>query len=363
MKNPVLMPKLFGAILSAIALISPVALTSCGSGAGGDGGAEAAIAPESLDGLDFDFFGAFELQFSRFAGTRGNESGGFDYTRRGSFFLGIPGGGTGAVGQTIELPSALENRNYQYVRTGVDTATITLTFDNPQADPVSPATAGDPTRNGTGYMFWGPNLENSGLTLQIDLLFSNNNGRLGDRVARIRSAYYFFSQWDAGSTSAISSTQTIEFDTPGVVVARLNGQSVPTGYDPYDTDIGPGIPNRGVWTTLSQRAINFNLIGSVDVARFVRDPSVVAPALPGGTPEESGRAALDLIGGPNNVSATYAYRRTGGNNADIALRYNAGSGVVTEIYTINFTNLTSGTFGIGATTGGTFEETVYQVIP
>jgi hypothetical protein len=353
----------FGQAGRSFLLVSAAAicLTSCGGG-GGDDGEENVVAPQSLEGVTMRLFNSFDLDFVRGAGTRDNESGAFVFTRRAqNFRLAIPAG-TSNLGFTVELPVALTTSRYTYLRTGVDTGRVTLTFGNAQVYPWPLATAASPTPvGGQADMFWGGRL-GLATNLILDVLFVDNNGFLTVNTTRVRSAYIYQSSFE-GMGPATSTASPIEFDTIDAQISLFTAR-LPTGYDPYDS-IDSNTPTRIVWPALTTRTVDFD--GS-DLARRVafRFVTGAGPSIPGvERPEESGTLLVDDANGALGAQGTFSYARTGGNLAKLVINYSTPVVPPTVppttvpssvVYTMTFVGLDGGTFVDSNGATGTFSQ-------
>lgn len=330
-------------------------LLGCGGGSGDSEGP--VIAPESLDQVKIDFFGAFTMDCLRLSGTAGNEQGGCNYTRiRSPFRFGISGGvgDSSNLGTDIAIPVVLTNVGYEYVRTGSDTGRVTFTFFNNQVYPYPEATEATPEVGGSlgekGEMFWGGR---SGLAtkLEVDILFTEQNGFIGNTTTRIRSYYSYSSTWTAPGP-AVERLRTNDFDTTRPTYRTLAGRPLPAGYNPYES-ITETTPASAVWSSFKERTVYFT--GNDGVTRTVAHQSVggTGPKIPGlvGSPEESGVILVDERSGGDvvtSVEGTYSYQRTGGDKAKMAIQYTrtvAGiTSTVNLLYDMDFETLDSGLY-------------------
>jgi hypothetical protein len=330
-----------------LAAITSLSLLGCG---GGGGDREVVIAPESLDEIKMNFFNAYNLTFYRGAGTRGNETGAVSYEPIVSQFLfGQSSTANAAVANPVELPLIMTNCSYNYTRTSPTTGRIVFTYFNIQAFPYPNATSKDPLVTNVGTMFW-----DTTRSTTFDLVFSDDGGYLGDRVARVRSIEWFQSVWNGTTNSADNSYEYEEFNTPNVVSSTLTlGGRVPTGYDPYDqweSEQKPK-PSKMVWETLNERTVY--IYGQSDLLTV----AFVKTGVDFGV-EEKGSILIDTTNGIEGGSGTYEWNREGGTIATLRLEYGDYVGgqlkTVEREYKFTFTSLDGGTFtsnaGIGSFT-------------
>lgn len=340
-----------------------VGLSGCG-GSGGSDGEDAVIAPESMDQVKLEFFGAFTMECFRLQGVAGQETGAAKYDRQlESFRYALTSGGE-EVGYTIFLPGLLTNTQYSYTRTGKDTGQITFTFFNNQEYPIPQANKDNTLVSGSGDMFWGG--RNLNVTnLVVDILFTDQGGFIGNTTARIRSGYLYTSEWN-GAT-ADNSEFPFDFDTLDVKYSLLTGGPLPTGYNPYKT-LNADSPSSVVWTTIQGRTIFF--IGSDGITRTIAHQSVTGsgPAITGVEKIEEGGAILvdESVNGAlvvKGAGGTYSYARTGGELAKMTIQYQSTAGgnaqTVNTTYTMNFDSLDSGTYIDSTGVSGTFIEDLF----
>lgn len=337
-----------------------------GCGGGGGGGDDDVIAPQSLDQVKISFFGAFTMEFARLAGSAGNENGACIYTNiKDSFQFTYTAPG-GALTSTCRLPVLLSDTAYQYVRTGVDTGRITITFFNSQAYPYPQATKdGQPV---TGLeMFWGGR-NRIATELVVDVLFTDAGGVIGGTSSRVRSAYSYLSRWVGGDNgSAENSEVPFDFDSPDVIFRMNTGRGVDTGYTIYNRDgvldsSQEQIPSTVVWDTLQAKTIYLD--GADDVDRMIAHQSVGGEGVPipgVRTAEESGTILVDCEAeGVKGVGGRYSYNRSGGDKAKFAISYvRPGFGTVTIIYDMAFKSFTSGDYIDSNGVSGKFAQEVF----
>lgn len=330
--------------LSLVSLAA-LGLNGCGSGGGGSNGF--VVAPESLELVTVRLFGAFDLQFFRTSGVAGNEAGGVDYDLIDKEFRVATGDGGTSVGRDITIPSVLTNVKYTYVRTGLDTGRITVTYFNNEVYPHPAATAGN-TPILLGDLFWGgpARLQTE---LILDVLFGSNGTNIATSTTRVRSAWYYDSTFTAPGP-AIIDVSPLEFDSTTAQFS-LNGAGLPAGYNPYST-FSDTTPASVVWTTIQGRTIDLN--GS-DFFRKVAHQATggSGPSLDGVTPEETGSILVDsaaegVLGG----SGTYSYARTGGTKAKFAISYNGQ----VVLFSLDFDALDGGSYTDNNSAIGTFLE-------
>jgi hypothetical protein len=331
-----------------LAAVTSLALLGCGGGGGGDE-KEVFIAPASLDNIKMNFYNAYDLTFYRGAGTRGNESGAVSYQPRVSEYLyGQSSSAEAGIAFTVHVPLVLTNMTYNYTRTSATTGRIVITYNNWQLLPITKATAGAPTPLQEGSIFW-----DDAETTTYDLVFANDGGFLGDRVARVRFMEIHRSRWSAGSetTTVIAS----DFDTPNVVSSSLTTAGrVPAGYDPYDIwdKENKPRPAESVWKSLNRRTVDIEGADDLRVA-FVKSGSTSQI-------EETGSILIDTSNGVTGGAGTYEWNREGGTLATLRLKYqDYVNGLLQNVereYKFTFTSLDGGTFISNEAGSGTFEQ-------
>jgi hypothetical protein len=358
--------KRFVSLTGMLAAGAALVLGISGCGGGGGDGDDNIIAPQSLEQVKISFFGAFDMEFARLGGSAGNENGAFIYTNIKRTFEFANSGPGGSLATTVNLPVLLERGAYQYVRTGLDTGRITLTFSNIQAYPYPEATKDTRRVIGT-EMFWGGR-NRIATELVVDVLFTDAGGVLGGTSSRIRSAYSYLSEWVGGDTgSAENSEFPYDFDSPDVTFRMNTGRGVATGYTIYNRDgvldnSQEQMPSSVVWDTLRLKTLF--MIGSDKAERTLAYQSVGGAGVP--IPgvrfaEESGTILVDAeTEGVIGVGGKYSYHRTGGDKAKFAISYvRPGSGTVTIVYDLTFKSFTSGDYMDSQGMSGTFREVLY----
>ena len=354
-----------GASLAAFTIL---AISSCGGGDGdgNDAASRNVIAPESFENVKISFFDAFTIECYRLSGTAGNEAGAGDYDRaKKDFRYANPDG----VGYTIELPLSLQNLQYQYQRTGVDTGRVTFTFTNGIAYPHPEATSNSTTTApGLGDMFWGGR-NNLATNLIVDILFTQQGNILLNGSARIRHLYLYQSQWvdpDGGGPlagAAVNREWPLEFDSTDVKFSKVDGTAVPAGYNPYST-MTDKTPSSVVMTTLDSKKFDFG--GVVDGKIAFRKGTGLGPEIPGDVrAEESGTILVtELPGQTVGYDGEYSYARTGGAYAKLAVEYQKTEGGITtmvrENFVLQFLSLDNGSYTNSAGGIGTFENDIYS---
>lgn len=369
------------ASLAAIGLSSVFVLSSCGGGGGGS--SQRIIAPESLDGVVVNFFGAFEMSCSRLSGAAGNETGSVKYTRNRTPFRYA----ANSIGTNIELPAGLFNVSYNYVRTGPDTGQITFRYTNGQAFPYPRATNAQTeiTDGGSSEMFWGTYVRPTPVNtteITVNILFTETNGSVVSNSTRIDSAYVFNTYFIKG-TAAVAATATqpavpatpdrtlnvstaFQINSPDVTYRLNTGASLPVGYTIYN-NLTDSTPASAVPTTLQDRTINFTELSSRLQRKFTfQETGTLGPAIPNvPSPEKSGTI---LVQDSNVIGAggTFSYHRTGGDKASLAIQYNTlVNGISTPVnlvYTLTFNSENDGGYVDSLGSSGLFVEDLYRVV-
>lgn len=343
--------------VTSLALSAVISLVLLGCGGGGAGDEEFVVAPESLDEVTMNFFNTFNLTFYRGSGTRGDETGAVSYEPiRTTFLYGRAGSASTGVATPIEIPVLLTNVSYTYTRTSATTGRIVMNYTNVQEYPHDSATASNTEIEDLGTMFW--DSPTSGTTT-FDLVFTNDGGFLGDRVARVRSLQYFYSEWNTTTNSAVDQYVSEAFDTPNVVSSRLSGGGrVPVGYDPYDEfdNENKPRPSKMVWESLNERTVLLSGTDELTVA-FVATGSAYGI-------EEVGSILIDTTNGVRGGSGTYEWNREGGTLATLKLTYqdyvNGTLQTVEREYKFTFTSLDDGTFTSNEAGSGLFSKPAYS---
>lgn len=364
--------KKFGAVLTAlsVAVFGAFGLAGCGGGDGSEN--EIVVAPESMDLVKIDFFRAFSFDLYRLSGTEGNERGAAKYTRlKDTFRYAIAADNGGNLGVTVGLPIILTEATYEYIRTGPDTGRLTITFQNTQVYPWPSATKDSPDGpTAVADMFWGGS-GFSATQLVVDILFTDQNGFIGNTTLRVRSGYRFFSSWTQPDGPAVDGFTTFDFDSTDASFNLISGGGVPTNYNPYSS-ITEKTPASAVWTSFQGRTVDF--VGSDGITRTVAHQSSggSGPEIPGeNSIEETGTILVDVfnngVDGVKGVGGTFSYKRTGGDKAKMAIEYlDIIGGVeqkVTIIYDMDFDGLDIGTYLDSNGISGTFTEDLRKPLP
>jgi hypothetical protein len=338
---------LAGASLAALTIL---AISSCGGGDGDDAASRNVIAPESLDEVKINFFDAFTIECFRLSGTAGNESGAGDYDQlQEKFRYQNPDG----LGYNIYMPVSVPSLRYDYQRTGVDTGRITFLFDKiSQVYPLDAFAT-------WGNMFWGDPASATGATeLVVDVLFTAQGSVIVNSAARIRHHYF----GNSGKATAF------EFDANNVKFSKLDGQPVPTAYNPYTT-LTDKTPSAVVMTSLDAKT--FNLVDPTTVPPTVlskiafQKGTGLGPEIPGDVrAEESGTILVTdtpEVTSPPIYNGTYSYARTGGAYAKLAVEYTkTGVGLVKENYVLQFFSLDNGSYTTSTGGSGEFENDLFS---
>jgi hypothetical protein len=357
--------------LFSISAILGLSLTHCGGGGGG-GSKDTknnGIAPQSLEGVTVDLFGSVRFKFSRLAGVRGNESGAAEYSLlQQQFQLGDPGTSTvGGVRITITNPNQLKNVKYTYIKTGLDTGKIKISYTSSQAFPsFQQATATNTlVDEKVGEIFWGGS-EFADPDLELDILFVDNGATIRTSTTRVRSAYRYFSRWVIPALPAVPKAEAvieaIVFDS-STSIFSLNGSFLTASYDPYAT-LNATTPSSGVWTSLQGRTINLfnNNNAIVTIGKIAHNGTgTTGPSIPGATPDEFGRVLVDST--PESVigsQGSYSYKRVGGPVAKLAVDYTktvSGATIpVNLVYTLTFETSDGGSYTNGIGGSGRFSQ-------
>ncbi len=331
--------------------IAAFSLNGCGSGSGSSDAVQ--IAPSSLDGLKLEMYGGFNLTFARLAGKNGTENGAVDYDAlRQTFRVGVndPGGLGGSTGRDVIIPGLLEQVTYNYERTSPTTGLITLTWVNIQLYPHSPATEDNPTV-AEANLFWGaPDNPQTSLTLEV--LFVDAGGVINDTTIRLRDVWYYTSVFGVGT-----SVVPLPVDSTTIRVS-LNGGRLLTNNEPL---FSPDEPSSVVFPDLRGRTID--LVGN-SVFRKIAHQTSGAQVLeiPGEDSVDDAGTLLVSINGNvlPNPSGIFSYVRTGGDQAELAIRYNQNVEGENELirvdYVLTFTSFDGGTFVDSNGDTGTFSE-------
>ena len=344
MKNSIITrlgKSLAGASLAALAIM---VISSCGGGDGDDAASRNVIAPESLDEVKINFFDAFTIDCYRLSGTAGNESGAGDYDElQEKFRYQNPDG----LGYNVFVPVSVPNLRYEYQRTGADTGRITFRFDEIiEAYPIdAPATWGN--------MFWGNPASATGATeLVVDVLFTAQGSVIVNSATRIRHHY-------AGDSTTAS---PYEFDANNVKFSKLDGQPVPTAYNPYTT-LTDKTPSAVVMTSLDTK--DFEFFGVVAGKIAFQKGTGLGPEIPGDVrAEESGTILItEMPDQTVGYNGTYSYARTGGAYAKLAVEYlKKERGIETPVrenFVLEFKSLDNGSYTT-STGGGTFQNDLFS---
>ncbi len=352
MKNSIITrlgKSLAGASLAALAIL---VISSCGGGDGDDAASRNVIAPESLDEVKINFFDAFTIDCYRLSGTAGNESGAGDYDQlQEKFRYQNPDG----LGYNVFVPVSVPNLRYDYQRTGVDTGRITFRFDE-----IKEAYPLDSVPN-FGNMFWGdPDpLGTPATDLVVDVLFTAQGSVIVNSATRIRY-HYFGNSFNA---------KAYEFDASNVKFSKLDGQPVPTAYNPYTT-LTDKTPSAVVMTSLYNKT--FNIIdpsigpsGTIISKIAFQIGSGTNPVILGGVrAEESGTILVTdtpEVTSPPIYNGSYSYARTGGAYAKLAVEYTkTGVGLVKENYVLQFLSLDNGSYTTSTGGIGEFENDLFS---
>lgn len=345
MKNPIITrlgKSLAGATLAALAIL---VISSCGGGDGDDAASRNVIAPESLDEVKINFFDAFTIDCYRLNGTAGNESGAGDYDRlKIAFNYQNPDG----VGYPASLPLSISNLSYQYQRTGVDTGRIEFTYKAiderfPDLAPESGFPAGN--------MFWGDS-KTKPTKLIVDVLFTAQGAVIGNTASRIQYIY---------KTSP--EIEVKQFDASNVRFSKLDGQPVPTAYNPYTT-LTDKTPSAVVMTSLGSK--DFDFLGDFLGKIAFRKTGVTGPDLPGDVrAEESGTILItEMPAQTVGYNGTYSYARTGGAYAKLAVEYLKKEGgietTLRENFVLEFKSLDDGSYTTTSGGIGTFQNDLFS---
>jgi hypothetical protein len=351
---------LAGASLAALTIL---AISSCG---GGDGDGDATnpnlIAPESLSQVKINFFKAFTIECYRLGGTAGNETGAGDYNKlTDQFRYDDPDG----LGWPITLPVSLQNLNYHYERTGLDTGRVTFTFTPVQSYPHPQANKDNTLVQGLGDMFWGGRgfLATS---LIVDLLFVKQGGNLINSSARIRHLYIYESRWDG--TNAVNTQFPKQFDATDVTFVKKDGAPVPAGYNPY-LSTQDNLISDAVAKSLHLK--DYEFAGAFQgLIAFRKGGIISGPDIPGDVrAEESGTILVtetDSLGEPVSVgfTGTYSYARTSGAYAKLAIQYDKTVGgnttTVKENFVLQTLSLDNGSYTSSTGGLGTFQNNLYS---
>ncbi|MFT4175418.1 MAG: hypothetical protein QM627_02070 [Luteolibacter sp.] len=368
----------------SLATAAAIGLTACGGGGGG--GDEDVIAPESMDGVTVNFFGAFNMVCSRLSGTAGNEQGAAVYNRAAaSFFLGERiGSGTG--GRNVQLAPYVRALKYTYTRTGRDSGRVVFSwnpaFNGPWTSGLSNSNLRPPVID-WAYMFYssGQSAEESQLT--VDILFKASGRSLIENTARVRSAFFYNYATAPGNifigeslTSGVVPFDTADVqNTPNRVLTLTRGMAyLAAGYNPY-TNIDDKTPASVVWTTLDARSVDLDLNSPNEKHFAFESANISTPVIPGDyTISDRGRVMVDSLGETlNGIPITgqvgsYTYSRIGGAVVKLAITYQKDVGgvptTVTLQYTWTFQSANDGIYSESVEgTSGTFLEDLYGPNP
>lgn len=366
MKNSIITrlgKSLAGASLTALAIL---VISSCGGGDGDDAASRNVIAPESLDEVKINFFDAFTIECYRLSGTAGNEGGAGDYDRlKEEFRYQNPDG----LGIDVELPVTLQNLQYTYQRTGVDTGRVTFTFGNNQLNEnlelasEKQLTPASKVLNVFGNMFWGSNSAPA-TDLIVDLLFTQQGEVIGNVSSRSRFLYRV-TWWNEGpGTESFLDVRAEEFDANNVKFSKLDGQPVPTAYNPYKT-LTDKTPSAVVMTSLDSKKFNI-IVGATVISKIAFQKGTgLGPEIPGDVrAEESGTILVTdtpEVTSPPIYNGSYSYARTGGAYAKLAVEYTkTGVGLVKENYVLQFLSLDNGSYTTSTGGSGEFENDLFS---
>ncbi|MGJ8633829.1 MAG: hypothetical protein ACSHX7_07910 [Luteolibacter sp.] len=328
------------AMLISVSASTALSLSNCGGGGGGGDENEVLVAPASLDGMTLTLFSSFTLEFGRVSGSEGNETGAVTYTRltRGPVISTFDTGDNTGTTQQVDVPAILTSSTYTYTRTGINTASIVVNYSVADPDTV----------------FGFPELFVRNETrVQFDILFGSDGSSITNSTAR--------------TSDIVSSDDTRSTVDTSDVTFTLNGGLVPIGYNPsFDDNAISGIVFEnfiGITIVLDgANSNNFriayeNSFGGLDITipdvSFIEDRGTVLITTDPTQPDGDAITQIQSSGG------SYAYARTGGNQAILAIEATnpnstLQSGVI--FYTLNFSSFDGGSFTATDGSSGTFSQ-------